>query len=111
MNLTAVADGLGVHPSNATRAVDRLVAADLLARHEDPTDRRNLRLEVTPTGASLVEQMMQRRRGVIAAIMADMSPATREALTAGAAAFAAAGGTLPDAAAWKLGWPTLDPGP
>ena len=30
MNLGAVAEGLGVHPSNATRAVDRLVVAGLL---------------------------------------------------------------------------------
>src|SRR5689334_23908448 len=41
-NLGAVARSLGVHPSNATRACDRLVTAELLDRRDDPADRRNL---------------------------------------------------------------------
>lgn len=40
LNLNAVARGLGVHPSNTTRACDRLVAAGLLHRSEDAADRR-----------------------------------------------------------------------
>src|SRR3954470_22338495 len=42
VNLGAVARALGVHPSNATRACDRLVTAGLLDRRDDPDDRRNL---------------------------------------------------------------------
>src|SRR5690349_8976899 len=56
-NLNAVANGLGVHPSNATRAVDRLVAAGLLDRRDDPTDRRNLVLELTESGRELVDHV------------------------------------------------------
>jgi DNA-binding MarR family transcriptional regulator len=44
LNLGAVAAGLGVHASNATRTVDRLVVAGLISRSEDPTDRRHLAL-------------------------------------------------------------------
>lgn len=106
MNLSAVADELGVHPSNATRAVDRLVSAGLLTRREDRTDRRNTLLELTTAGTSLVERVMQRRRAAIATILADMSPAQRQAFVTGAAGFAAAGGETPDAAAWEQGWPT-----
>lgn len=58
LNLGAVAAGLGVHPSNATRAVDRMVGAGLLSRSDDPTDRRNLVLELTPAGQALVDQVM-----------------------------------------------------
>jgi DNA-binding MarR family transcriptional regulator len=49
---------VGVHPSNATRAVDRMVGAGLLSRSDDPTDRRNLVLELTPAGQALVDQVM-----------------------------------------------------
>lgn len=40
LNVGAVAAGLGVHRSNATRACDWLVAQGLLDRRELPTDRR-----------------------------------------------------------------------
>src|SRR4051794_35125418 len=40
LNLGAVARGLGVHPSNATRACDRLVAAGLGGRRRAPRHRR-----------------------------------------------------------------------
>src|SRR5690348_7735059 len=54
LNLAAVARGLGVHPSNATRACDRLVSAGLLDRRDDPDDRRNLLLQLTEEGRRLV---------------------------------------------------------
>jgi hypothetical protein len=73
-NLNAVANGLGVHPSNATRAVDRLVSAGLLDRSDDPTDRRNLVFELTRSGRDLVDHVMDRRRAAIAAILARMPP-------------------------------------
>lgn len=108
MTLSAVADELRVHPSNATRAVDRLVSDGLLARSDDPADRRHLRLEPTSAGRDLVNQVMQRRRATIEAIMAKMSPDERHALRVGAAAFAALG-ELSDSAAWQAGWPTHEP--
>src|SRR5574339_337509 len=42
LNLSAVAEGLGVNASNASRACDRLVATGMLARDEDPRDRRHV---------------------------------------------------------------------
>lgn len=106
MNLAAVADGLGVHPSNATRAVERLVSQGLLARRDDPADRRNLLLQTTPAGSDLVERVMQHRRAAIEATMASMSADERGALSTGAAAFATAAGEPPDAAVWEAGWLT-----
>jgi len=50
LHLTALAEHMGVHPSNATRACDRLVAAGLLDRRDNPADRRHLLLELTPAG-------------------------------------------------------------
>jgi DNA-binding MarR family transcriptional regulator len=65
-----------VHPSNATRAVDRLVSAGLLDPCEDPTDQRNLVLELTEEGHTLMEKVMDQRRSAIAAIL-DRMPAGR----------------------------------
>jgi DNA-binding MarR family transcriptional regulator len=105
-NLNAVANGLGVHPSNATRAVDRLVSAGLLNRRDDPTDRRNLVLELTSRGRDLVGEVMDRRRAAVAAILDRMPPGRRRSLVPVMRAFAEAGGETSDDAAWSLGWTT-----
>lgn len=106
MNLNGVATRIGVHPSNATRVVDRLVSAGLLDRRNDPADRRNLLLELTSAGNALVHDVMQRRRDTIATILEQMSPEERRQFGAGACAFVAAGGEFPSTAAWSLGWTT-----
>ncbi len=108
-NLGAVASGLGVHPSNATRAVDRLVSAGLLDRSDDPTDRRNLVLALTAKGQDLVDEVMNQRRDAIGAILDRMPPARRRSLVPVMRAFAEAGGETPDAAVWSLGWTTAAP--
>lgn len=106
MNLNGVAARLGVHSSNATRAVDRLVAAGLLDRRDDPADRRNLLLDLTAAGRELVQDVMQRRRDTIAKILDQMTPQQRQQFGAGAAAFAGAGGDVPSHEVWSLGWTT-----
>jgi len=62
LNLGAVAEALGVHASNATRTVDRLVVAGLLDRRDSPADRRQLELRLTSKGRDLVESVMSHRR-------------------------------------------------
>lgn len=106
-NLGAVAAGLGVHPSNATRAVDRLVVAGMLTRRDDPSDRRNLLLELTDEGRALVDRVMDDRRAAIAAILDRMPAARRRALVPVLRSFAEAAGELPADAVWSLGWPTV----
>lgn len=106
LNLAAVAAGLGVHPSNATRAVERLVVAGLLDRRDDPQDRRNLVLELAPAGRALVDRVMDDRRVAIAQILERMPAGRRRALVPVLRSFAAAGDELSEDAAWALGWPT-----
>ncbi|MFP3580048.1 MarR family transcriptional regulator [Arthrobacter sp. SIMBA_036] len=91
-NLGGVAAELGVHASNATRICDRLVAADLLERREDPADRRYIWLELTAKGRALVESVLNHRREAIAEVMSRMPAGRRPALTAALEAFAAAAG-------------------
>lgn len=109
LNLGAVATGLGIHPSNATRACDRLVAAGLLDRRDDPADRRNLALDLTEAGHALVAKVVDHRRAAIADILARMPPDQRRALVPVLQSFAAAAGEIFETGAWTLGWPTPTP--
>lgn len=106
LNLGAVAAGLGVHPSNATRTVERLVVAGLLNRRDDPADRRNLLLELTSAGRGLVDRVLNDRRAAIAGILERMPADRRRALVPVLRSAAAAGGEVPDDAVWALGWTT-----
>lgn len=89
-NLTAVADDLCVHPSNATRICDRLVRAGLLNRQKDEKDRRQVRLVLTPAGEDLYDSAMRYRRERVETAMARISLEHRAALAAALAEFAGA---------------------
>ncbi|WP_307827625.1 MarR family transcriptional regulator [Planomonospora sp. ID82291] len=52
-----LAHHLGVGLGTVTGLVDRLVGHGLVARHEDPHDRRVRRAELTPAGHSLLERI------------------------------------------------------
>lgn len=91
-NPGAVATELKVHPSNATRICDRLVTSGLIARRDDPGDRRYRALSLTPEGASLVNTVLEHRRTAVAAVMARMPEELRAVAALGMNAFAAADG-------------------
>lgn len=80
LNLSAVAEGLGVNASNASRTCDRLVAAGLVERAASAVDRRQVVLALTPTGRELVERLMRRREHELSAIVARMDDADRARL-------------------------------
>ncbi|HEX3612071.1 MAG TPA: MarR family transcriptional regulator [Sporichthyaceae bacterium] len=90
LNLNSVAGALGVHPSNATRACDRLVEAGLLARTESPIDRRRVDLALTDSGVDLIGRVMDHRRAAIEGVLARMTPHAREELAIVLGDFAAA---------------------
>ncbi|MDQ3826969.1 MAG: MarR family transcriptional regulator [Actinomycetota bacterium] len=108
-NLTAVAQGLGVHASNATRLCDKLVQAGLIHRSEDPADRRNLVLALTAAGYQLVQDMTDQRRAAIAQILAKMPPQLRDDLVPVLHCFAQAAGEISHEQVWALGWSTEHP--
>jgi DNA-binding MarR family transcriptional regulator len=109
LNLAAVAHGLRVHPSNATRVCDKLVTAGLLHRSDDPEDRRNLILRLTGSGCELVDAMNRGRQAAIRDVLARMAPARRSGLGPKLRSFAEAAGELPDTDSWALGWTTERP--
>ncbi|WP_285115143.1 MarR family transcriptional regulator [Leifsonia sp. fls2-241-R2A-40a] len=107
-NLGEIAAELGVHASNATRTSEKLVHAGLIARAEDPADRRFVRLTLTPQGAALVDQVIGHRRAALAEVLAAMEPEDRARATDGFRAFArAAGGRHGDDGRFTLVRPVL----
>lgn len=107
-SLNALAHILKIHPSNATRACDKLVAAGLIRRDEDPVDRRLLALNLTEAGRELVEKVMAHRRDQIEELLSRVPAAKRRTLASALRTFAAtatASDSL-DHAAWQAGWAT-----
>ncbi|MGP9503928.1 MarR family winged helix-turn-helix transcriptional regulator [Specibacter sp. AOP5-B1-6] len=102
-NLGAVAADLGVHPSNATRTCERLVAAGLLDRRDNPEDRRYLLLALSREGRSLVDQLMEHRRASIAAVLERMPAELRRGMGPVLDAFAHAAGEVTEAERFAVG--------
>lgn len=109
MHLAALAKAMQVHPSNATRACDRLVASGLADRRDNPADRRHLLLTLTDQGRALVDSVMDRRRAAIRQILHRMPLGDRTQVAAGFTRFAAAGGEPEQTDLWSIGWTTESP--
>ena len=77
-----VLEGHDVTPCTVLLIVDRLIAAHLVTRQENTTDRRELLITLTHEGARLVAEVTFRRRAQTAAIVAAMSQEGRPAVVA-----------------------------
>ena len=110
LNLSAVASGLGINPSNASRTCEQLVAAALVTRRTNPEDRRAIELRLSAEGAGLVQRLMAERRKVFGQIARRMDPEDRGHLATGlrqflrAAAALSDSGTLVEADGTVPGW-------
>ncbi|WP_431987273.1 MarR family winged helix-turn-helix transcriptional regulator [Streptomyces griseoflavus] len=80
LNLTALADRLGIGPPTASRLCDRLEAAGMLERSLHPERRREVRLSLTAQGHRVLDDVAARRARALAAVLAGMEPAERSAL-------------------------------
>jgi len=107
LNLAAVAAGLDVNPSNASRTCDRLSKAGLLDRRESPEDRRNVTLTLTAEGRRLVDKVTKHRRVAIERVLRNMSAAERDGLAKALGAFATAAGEPSEDTVLTLGWHPL----
>jgi DNA-binding MarR family transcriptional regulator len=73
VSMSELAVARNVALNTATSLVDRLVAAGLVERRGDPTDRRVVRVVVTAKGRTLVEQLRTVRREAIRRLLDDLS--------------------------------------
>jgi DNA-binding MarR family transcriptional regulator len=89
-NVNAVAEGLGVNASNASRTCDRLVRAGLLTREQADDDRRNVVLRLSPAGQSLIDSVMHHRCSELEKVASRLSPTQQAELRRAMEAFVAA---------------------
>ncbi|MFI9169695.1 MarR family winged helix-turn-helix transcriptional regulator [Streptomyces lincolnensis] len=90
LNLTALAVRLDIGLPTASRLCDRLEAAGLLERSSHPHKRREVRLSLTGQGHRVLDEVAGRRAEALAAVLAEMDPPDRAALSRGLRAFLAA---------------------
>jgi DNA-binding MarR family transcriptional regulator len=95
LKLSSLADYLEVNPSTATRMIDRLIGSNLVSRQVNPNSRREIMVELTRTGTSVVNKINEKRRSEIAAVVARMPRNTRGALVEALDAFNDAGSDIP----------------
>jgi DNA-binding MarR family transcriptional regulator len=102
--LVTLATLLGVNPSTAMRMVDRLAAAELISKQASPQSGREIQIELTPAGRTLVDDVTDSRRTEIADVITKMPAHQRHALIDALRAFTDAGGEPPVATPIPLGW-------
>lgn len=105
-SLSELAEAAHIHLSRASRLCERMVAKGLIDRTDDPTNRRQLTLTLTPAGKKLVQTVMQRRRAAIDPILDRLSRHRRAELVSVLREFAAAGGEPSESDLWSMGWTT-----
>lgn len=106
-NLNRLAQVLDVNASSAVRMIDRLLASGLVTRQENPENRRQVLLGVTPAGSDIVRRVTARRRREIARIVTAIPEALRDDLIAALNAFSGAADRLeagPGNETSALGW-------
>jgi DNA-binding MarR family transcriptional regulator len=99
-----LAGALGVAPSTAGRMCDRLVRKGLIRRQRARTDRRAVLVSITAAGRVVVDGATERRRALIAGILARLPRNTQHSIAEALREFAEASGEVPESQ-----WPD-DPG-
>jgi len=73
----------GVTPAALSRVVAGLERDGLVERRADPLDRRSVFVEATPAGRTAIQDLLAGRAAGLARLIAQLSPAERDALTSG----------------------------
>ena len=82
LTVKELAERLGLSLPGASRALDALVARDLIGRRECPSDRRQKRLRCTDAGRRALERLDEARLAGIEQFTATLPPAQAERLSA-----------------------------
>ncbi|HTK60453.1 MAG TPA: MarR family transcriptional regulator [Candidatus Baltobacteraceae bacterium] len=77
-----IAGFLCVSPPSATALVDGIAAAGLLARRQDPKDRRSVLLRLTPKGERLLAAGMRKAEAAMARMLGRLDAAEQDRLIA-----------------------------
>jgi DNA-binding MarR family transcriptional regulator len=93
-----LAEEMRIRPATLTGLADRLEAKGLIQRWPDPTDRRVVRVGLTPSGAELLDEASAAGRAFLDAIFERMGPDAVEAFIIAANAFIGAAEAVQPAA-------------
>ena len=104
INLNGLAELLEVNASTAMRMIDRLLVAELVSRGDNPANRREVVLGLTPAGRSIVRRVTARRRQEIKLIVERMPATHRAGLVRALRAFSHAAGEPELSSESSLGW-------
>lgn len=95
VKLATLAGLLEVQPSTTGRMVERLVAAGLLDRRQNPDSRREMVVDLTTRGREVVTAVTAVRRKALADVVQQMAGDDRRGLVRALSAFSRAGGEPP----------------
>jgi DNA-binding MarR family transcriptional regulator len=93
--MSTLAEHMGALPSTFSRSIDRMVAGGWVQRASSPDSRREVIIELTPTGRALVDDVTERRRQGISLVLSTVTPERQAAMTDAFQAFADAAGDVP----------------
>lgn len=82
-SVSDIGDELGVTSAAASQMLDRLVQQELIARSEDPNDRRSKMLVLTDKGRAIIQASAQARQHWLGALAETLTPTEQQ--TVGAA--------------------------
>ncbi len=98
-----LAELLEVSPSTVTGLCDRLTARHLIVRQPGAGNRREVVVELSPTGKALVDSAIAARRLEMARILERIPARDLQGMTKALLAIAEAAGESPEQA-WSAGW-------
>ena len=82
IGIMGLADLAGRDKAQMTRIISELEDLDLVIRERSDTDRRATRLRLSESGEALFHLVLERRRGLAAAMLRSLQPDERDALRA-----------------------------
>ena len=94
LNLSSLAAWTQASLPSASRLVDRLEAADLVARATHPQSRREIEIRLTAAGRSVLNEVLAARRKRLRRVLQAMQPEDVQSLLAGLNAFVTARSSL-----------------
>jgi DNA-binding MarR family transcriptional regulator len=82
-SVSSIGDRLGVTRAAASQLLDRLVRHGLIARSEDPDDRRSKQIMLTKRGDQFIDEAMKARKRLFLSVAGDMSVKEQRTVVAG----------------------------
>jgi DNA-binding MarR family transcriptional regulator len=101
--IAELAEAVAVTSPTASRMCERLVRKGLVRRRTDRSDRRQVRIALTPAGRRLIDAVTEHRRAEIASLFASIPAEVQRSVVAALRELTASAGEVPEQD-WSSGW-------